>query len=367
MKKGFIMFRTALICLFSVSVLGLLGCGRAKDDSRITVKDDKDDFDATDKEDQREAREIARMERLERKRLEAEERSEREGERAETQKEKRRESKEQERRAALCSELLGDLRADLKVTPSASVKRLLGNNFLIELRGGPNAIDLDKLGKAIAAKKWLEVLSILQKTRVTEYPDEATLDGIRGEFLNHEFLAFAKTPVDLSRIHPITLSEDKPTCDTFAISDYIYVNGKQVRCCKGGYTRESHFKWERHPDGSGWYFSWRPIDGEIILVPGLPKDPTFPPLSFEDETPSIMAKIEKAGPVLRAMVDGRDVQPGSAVPDGVVPGRLEEVGLVPTLKKKFELGEVTARQISEALDKACLERFIARRKAAIGM
>lgn len=359
------MYRFAVVCMLSIGSLGVLGCGRAKE-KPVAVEDD---FDATDKENQREAREIARMERLDKKRLEAEEQREREAERAEAQKEKRRESDEQQHRAALCPALLGDLRAELKVTPSASVKKLLGSGFSVELCGGPNPIDLDRLGKAIASKKWLEVLSILQKSRVTEYPDEVALDGVRREFLNHEFLAFVKTPVDVSQLHPIVLSEDKPKRDTLGVDitscEYVYIGGKPVRCYSG-IGHWPYLKWERHPDGSGWYFTWRPIDGEIIIVPGLPKDSTFP-LSFEDQTPSIMAKIEKAGPVLWAMADGRDVKPGSKVPEGVVPGRLEEVGLVPTLEKKFKLGDVTPRQISDALDKACLERFLARRKAALAM
>jgi len=405
------MYRVAVVCLLSVGTLGVLGCGRPKE-KPVAVEDD---FGATDKEDQREAREIARMEKLEKERSEAEEKSERDAERAEAQREKRRESDEQKRRAALCPELLGDLRADLKVTPSASVKKLLGSNFSVELRGGPNPIDLDRLGKAIASKKWLEVLGILQKTRVMEYPDEVALDGVRREFLNHQFLAFVKTPIDVSRIHLVSLSEDKPKQDTLGAAitscDYIYVNGKPVRSYGGGISGlGSHFRWERHPDGSGWFFTWRPIDGEIILVPNLgelirnevgglkrlhedaamkalekygPVPTGFiaglrrevAPSALADFLPSepeisesrILGELSRIGPVLWSMADGRDVKPGSKVPDGIVPGRLEEVGLVPTLEKKFKLGEVTARQISDALDKACLERFQARRMAALAM
>ena len=412
------MLRIATLCVLSAGALALFGCGHAKEDSRVAVKDD---FDEIDKEDQSEAKEIARLERLEKNGLVAEERAEREAHRAEEQREERRESEQQERRAALCAGLLADLRADLKITPSATSKKLLADDYSVELRGGPNAIDLDRLGKAIATKEWLEVLTILQKTRVTEYPDEVTLDAIRRSFLTREFVAFVRTRADLSRIHPIALSEGKPKRDTLGVDiiscDYIYVNGKPVRCYGGGYPAlGSHFYWERHPDGSGWYFDWRPIDGEIILVPnlgdiirnevgdlrrlhdneamkplekygpiltgfiaGLRREvapsvarsgiplPSLMPAEPDISKSCILSELHRIGPVLWAMADGRDVQPGSAVPDGWVPGRLEEVGLLPTLEKKFKLGEVTPQQISDALDKAFLERFLARRKAALAM
>ncbi len=367
------MFRIAIVCFLSINLLGSLGCGRARDDSPASVKDD---FDDIDKEYQREAREVARLEGLEKKRFAAEERGQREAERAEEERENRRESAEQKRRAALCPELLGDLGVHLKVTPSASVMRLLGDNYSVELRGGPKPIDLDRLGQAIAAKKSLEVLSILQKTRVTEYPDEVTLDGIRREFLGHEFVVFVKTPIDLGRTHLITLSESKPKSDDLGMDitspDYVYVNGKAVRYPGGG-CNPSYLRWERHPEGSGWYFSWCPVDGEVIIAPAFPKDSLNP---FPgDRSLSVLAKIEEAaiglgkntGPVLWKQVDYRGVRSSSDVPDGVVPGRLGAVGLGPTLQKKFKLGEVTPQQISDALDKACLERFLARRKAALAM
>jgi hypothetical protein len=233
----------------------------------------------------------------------------------------------------------------LKITPSVSVNKLLGDNYSVELRSGPNAIDLEKLESAIAAKKWLDVLTILKRERVTKYPDESELDGTRHSFLTHEFLALVKTPVDISATHPVSLTEDRPAGPELGnktISPvYCYVNGKPDL----GTGSFPYLVWKRHPDGIGWYFTWRPIDGEIIVVPGLPKDPLVP-LSTEDEVPAVNYEIRKVGPVLQSQKDF-------------------DSGLVPTLKKKFTLGELTPQQIVDALDKACLERFLAQRKFAV--
>lgn len=337
---------TTIRVLSVITIIGLFGCDGAKDRSGI---DFSDEFDEIDNEVERMAREDARREALRKKRLEEEERLQRDEKRAEEEKRRRQKGEEQKRRAALCAELLADLRAHPKVTPSASVREFLRDDYSVELRDGPEPLDVEKFEKAIAAKNWLVALSILQGERVTEYPDEATLDGIRRGFLNHRFLVLVTTKNDLSRTHRIVLNEGKPDVgDSVDFGGkYMYVNGKPVRCNPSLYwaPRSSFCEsgWERHPDGTGWYFTWHPADGEIIIIPGL-NDKSLP---YDQEYSAIDPDLKRCGPIL--------LDEANAV----------STGLIPTLRKKLALGEMTPNQISEALDKACLERFLARRKAAL--
>jgi len=252
----------------------------------------------------------------------------------------------QKQRAALCARLLSDLRAEPKVTPSASVAKLLGNDYAVELRGGPDAIDLGRLANAQAAKDWLKVLSVLEKEPVTTYPDEGGIKHARNEFLTHKFLVFVKTPLDLSRTSILTLSDTKweVSDGNLTVSvDSAYINGMAMYGTGGRRCEPANLRWERHPDSAGWYFTWQPIDGEVILVPNVDD------LDHDTNARRILSQVAKIGPVVYSH------------------GSEGDGGLLGTLMKKLKLGEVTEKQISEAVDAACLERFQARRKALLAL
>ena len=377
------MFRFFCVCISSVIVVGLVGCGRSgdKENQRIT-KELVEEERFTKEEAQRDAREHADEDRLARedeKRRMKEEKAERKAERAEEQGRERRETDKQKRREKLCAELLSDLqvyikplRAQVHITPSANVRNLLGDDYTVELRGGVNPINLDDLGKAIAAKRWLDALNILQQTNTSEFPDEGSLDEIRSRFLSHEFILFVKTKAELSGTVVISLSEDKPELDASGPnpSQFVYVDGRPVRCGAIHTDVARVSKWKRHPEGSGWYTSWRPIDGEILIVPCLN--------DFLSET-ALLGKLQQYGPMLGGGAETGHNPDADKAPEMPVmtessssANRLRdaagakspsETALVNKLEQKLRLGEVTLQQVSEALDKACLERFQARRKA----
>jgi len=270
---------------------------------------------------------------------------------------------EQSRRAKLCQELVGDLRTRLVITPSASVAKLLGTDFSVELRDGPNPIDVKALNIAIDSEKWLAVLSILTKTRVMEYPDERDLQTIRQDFLSHKFLALVKTHVDLTRITPITLSEAQPLIGSIQPCDRVFVNGElrlnssfsgSVAGNLDGYHGyDLGERWTRHPDGSGWYVDWEPIAGEIILIPSA----KFVMRGWDEKMNAEQDKFES----FSGRVQREDIW------NNLSKNAPHFYELIPKLEEKLRLGEVTREQISELLDKACRERYKIRRKAALQM
>lgn len=297
------MLRMAAFFVMSAGALVIFGCGHAEDENMddIITRDFERSFAESAAEDAAQRELYDRLE--EEDKLAAQERAKRDAE--EEERKKRNEAEEQKRLAALCPEFFADLRVDLKVTPSASVKKLLGDYSVELLPLSASYIDPDKLRQAIAAKKWLEVINIIQQSHdrpsFTEYPDERTIARIRGDFYSHSFLVLLKTKADLSynatydlqvSIHAIGHSHRINFRDIFweqALPNQIdhpfwahpkfaneyydmYINGIRIYAGLGYAQRQvdsSYNDWTRHPDGIGWYFNWRPIDGEIILVPNI--------------------------------------------------------------------------------------------------
>ena len=142
---------------------------------------------------------------------------------------------EQIQRAKVCRQLLGEFRVKLVITPSKSVAKMLGTAYSVELRDGPHPIEASVLNNAIEREKWLDVLSILQKEKLTELPDEDNITNVVSLFFRHKFTSLIRTEVDLSSTSPVSLSEggigfvsDSRIGRGKSTSGGDYVNGKRI-------------------------------------------------------------------------------------------------------------------------------------------
>lgn len=237
---------------------------------------------------------------------------------------------EQLAEANLCEQLFGSFTIKLTLTPTASAKKILGTKYSVELRSP--GLDIASWNKSISEKRWLDALRLIASRPVTRFPSPEELEGLRLKLLRKEFTAFVKTKADLSHTHAVSLSE-VVKLDT----ERLYADGIPVAGWKGSSLWPTS-SWTRHPDGTGWHVPWWYVYGELIIAPGAyspaPKGPSY---EFQN-------KVLKAGkPLLTQHNDG----------------------ILQVLEQRRKLAELTNDEIIEALDKACLERYRARRRVAL--
>lgn len=328
---------TALTCLCVLCLGACRGLNAADDDIDKMDKEIKglEELDKKQDELDRKQEEFQRkQEQRDQKAANAGEAADKLASKREKEKERKLDSAEQKRLAQICADLLTGLPLDAKVTPSATVKKILGSNYTVELRDGNHPIDLQKLRAAVSSKNWLDALSILKGEKLTAYPEDT--DGILDqELFRHEFTIVVLTKADLSKTVAISISEVMPSLgtDPFKGNDSI-IDGRKVQFTIGQ-EGESLHTWTKHPDGKGWYCTWQPEEGELIIVP-IPKG--------DNQAKTLIDyKLSQCGPDISS----------------------EERGLIPRLQKKLTLGEVSKQEAEKELANACLERYQAQRKAAL--
>jgi hypothetical protein len=151
-------------------------------------------------------------------------------------------------RQRLANDLFG--RIVLDPTKSVQLSKTLkqSHKATVELRG-PKYTEIAALH---ADGKWLELTNLLRSASYNELPDARSLENAAGSLLGYKFTMLVKTTATLDKNY------DGPTLHLISFPLHVGPNYSHVI--------DDSTRWERHPDGIGYFHSWEPSKGYSVVV-----------------------------------------------------------------------------------------------------
>lgn len=142
-------------------------------------------------------------------------------------------------RASLAARLLGEIHLSPNVTLSGSLQKL---GAIIEMRGE----NFEKLTNLQKSGEWIDILSSLDESKLTEYPEASTIESLAAKLQKTRFAILLRTSLQESDSNELYIVTFPRKFNIAATSP----------------------NWERHPDGIGYLHDWSPEDGPVVIVSG---------------------------------------------------------------------------------------------------